>query len=181
MRAWLDLALDIVWMSVRGLRELLQVILHPVDTLQLLGAAPASLGEARALIDRMQLGGVVIVTPEAQPLLRTALTGLGDLTMRVAQPERVSAGLLAEHVMRVSAALAPLRRATAALLRMHALGIAVSAALALAIGPSAPGADWRLQLLLRIAVSVLSALLWSLLLRLALRTMLRSLIARLRA
>src|SRR5262245_31836061 len=116
----------IVTPVVDAVRALLSVILHPGDSVRSIVMLPGSCRDAVALIDEMYGGGAVIATPPDAPLLRTVLSGLGNVATTL-DPRGVTENIVAQHLERIRARLQPLADLSVALTKLHAtLGIVVA-------------------------------------------------------
>jgi hypothetical protein len=182
-RALADAVIAAILTALRGLLALRLVMLHPLESARLIGTAPWLVARARALLLRMHFGDAVVFTPRMKPLLRTALTGLGDVTTKIATTPEVTPALVAEHLENVRSELGPLQQLADAMLRAHALTMAAAAAWAM--WHTAASESPTLPIVWRVLAPLLSgfaaSLAWSLAFRGATEFVLRMVFGRLQA
>lgn len=177
---WLgESALSVLRSLGRGVQGLLLLALHPLDSIQLVVAFPVLVWRARNLISEACDPGLIILTPDEAPLLRTALTGLGDVTTSVVHGSNVTATLVSYHFARVREKLDPLQQALDSALRLHALLLATWTILA-ALDTSDPAASLPIRLVEAFLRGLAASLLWSLAFRMLAWLLARWAFARLR-
>lgn len=107
---------------LRGWYAIGALLWHPRESVRLLWSVRALAQDARALLTEMLRSGRTVETPEAgaPPVLRTRLTGLGDV-MTFVEPRALTAELAARHLARVRDELRPLQAFASAIDRLQAL------------------------------------------------------------
>jgi len=163
----------------RGVEGLLLFALHPLESIGLLATFPVLAWRARALISEACGPGLIILTPDEAPLLRTAVTGLGDFTTSIVHGPSVTPGVVSNHFTRVRERLNPLQQALEAALRLHALLLATCTLLA-ALETSDTTASLPFRLVEGFLRGLAASLLWSLAFRIFAWLLARWAFARLR-
>src|SRR5690606_15600178 len=104
------------------------LLLRPALSLSSIGTLPTNFAQARRLVAELRGPGALVTTPPnacTGAVLRTMITGFGDLTTRVALCPRLTPAVITTHFASVRARLGPLLAVQEAVWRLSALLVGI--------------------------------------------------------